>query len=80
MLASRGIGNGGRTLRIWPSGVDTEIFSPQKRQVALRRKWGKSSCEDWRDLAPLPTPPPSPSMPPADLEIERCMILYVGRM
>jgi glycosyltransferase involved in cell wall biosynthesis len=35
-LASRDF----RHLRVWPRGVDTELFSPARRDPAMRRAWG----------------------------------------
>ncbi|GAA5866326.1 hypothetical protein JCM8547_000740 [Rhodosporidiobolus lusitaniae] len=68
---------GFRDFRIWPRGVDIDLFRPSARDYALRQSWGisdsrtsspsfpySSSSND--DLPPLHLPPPysaSPSSP-----------------
>jgi glycosyltransferase involved in cell wall biosynthesis len=91
MLRSRGVPN----VRIWPRGVDLEIFGPHRRSHTRRRSWrietapqgSGDACDAKMALpkgivAPL-TPPPSPDLLPADEQQRRsesAVVLYVGRM
>lgn len=91
MLRSRGISN----VRIWPRGVDLELFGSHRRSRIRRLSWGvevaPQSSREVGDaktglpkgiVAPL-TPPPSPDLLPADEQqrrFESVVVLYVGRM
>ena len=81
MLRSRGIPN----VRIWPRGVDLELFGPHRRNRIRRQSWGvEIAPQSFEEVevgnvkvalpegivAPL-TPPPSPDLLPADEQHRR---------
>ncbi|KAG8700553.1 hypothetical protein FRC09_005890 [Ceratobasidium sp. 395] len=85
MLMRKGVQN----TRVWPRGIDLDMFGPHRRCYTTRRAWGVESvlvptCTVTPgDAKSLPTPPPSPA--PSDeqeflLWKDRCVILYVGRL
>jgi hypothetical protein len=84
MLMRKGI----RNTRIWPRGVDLDMFGPHRRCSMVRQAWGIEYsltcrvCRTDTTMYPL-TPPPSPTPSEADASPpwkERCVILYVGRL
>ncbi|KAG8712987.1 hypothetical protein FRC08_013829 [Ceratobasidium sp. 394] len=85
MLMRKGI----RNARIWPRGVDLDMFGPHRRCSAARAAWGieyfsaPPFTREANSAKGLLTPPPSPT--PLDKHTstpwkERCVILYVGRL
>ncbi|KAG8752648.1 hypothetical protein FRC12_011848 [Ceratobasidium sp. 428] len=85
MLMRKGVQN----TRVWPRGIDLDMFGPHRRCYTTRRAWGVESVSvptctvTPGDAKSLPTPPPSPA--PSDeqeflLWKDRCVILYVGRL
>ncbi|KAI5475333.1 glycosyltransferase family 4 protein [Pseudohyphozyma bogoriensis] len=80
MLAAQGFDN----VRLWPRGVDTGLFRPEARDMALRRSWNvepelspstSRTSLDSRSRSSSPSSSKHKSSTPA-----KVVILYVGRI
>jgi hypothetical protein len=83
MLMQKGVCN----IRIWPRGVDLNLFGPHRRRSTVRQAWGVrpslGRCDQGANHQVYPlTPPPSPTLLECNYRSrsEQCVILYVGRL
>ena len=73
MLVNRGFSN----VRLWPRGVDTKLFRPERRDASLRYAW--LHPEKIGSMTP-DSPMPEFQLPETASAVEKIVITYVGRI